>query len=1212
MSKKYLITWGMTLISLTLITWVVLIFMGDVKPQELTSPLADTQTVTKTEEVTRSELPLNPERLRQLEQLQTVNESYNTQYSNTLESVLVMSWVNDTHQAKTDIENLLTENISLQEFQKRLEKDYGIAMMTADARRLVEAYETQQEENTVHMARLENLQESNKQDIQNQELELIELSVDKALIENNIALSSRERIRDWLKLRLKGNEVFFESNHIERWEILSDTLRFLIHRHTSYRWWDINVFIDDILSDFVNLWIIQYGDIVQAEDEISFLPNIFFNLAAADEPTILSYEDLLLESIEYLSSKWNEWLTDIEKLILHLQIDILTDITIQKSIDVELRFMRDEIDEEDFEILRFQYYELLEEILLIKKTIDKPEWVLSLGDIQAFGLWYYEDDSEEIENLDPIAYIQSVDGYVIVENLKGSNRLGTFNMILYPWYSIETLANSEATIIFADDSILRIEPRSRVTLTWEISDITTTVERGSTWTRVVKPFLSWDRFVIEWDGVSLWVRGTSVYFSETERKVEVVDTHSPDAWVEVLGTDTVLSAWERLDLDNRTTSSTDREHILTENPQVGNYIRDDLRQLSLLLDDKRRWFHNNPLGINFGDDTYLDRLEAEITSSLPRSQNESNAIFQTAALRDIEVSKLSSKNIHFKITQDTIIYELEKSDNTLSEINTKRSAILEVSSDDITKIENKRELEERIQLWLAQDIILKPVVTPNDIKVAIDEFPVLSRQQEREVLKKAEEILRFDVLNNGNTIVSWEFDLPDMISGHELWIDDDIIITNWSSGDSNILDINEWIARRWSDTWWVRVRAELRLNTQHSIADFEFVIPERKKSHEEELKKIAKEYMEFLNSFGRYITRDMFYETNLAYSHDQQLTWSDIKSSAKTWWAKMIFEGTHVLSNGEIDRPSYNTFTHIYDSGMHEKWSYTWTLNNRYLEVSDISITFIHPVDESVTHTIENESAYLKNISTCNSPSLLIWEWCYELVAKADYDTDLHLRDKEGNSINNKAPKTAWTWLSITSDKSNDQSKNSQIRNTVRKSTLYNNQQLSIDWKKAMKWLITVDWETWVLIRTEEDSFLSYNLSGLANELGEDWAIEMSVRGEDLRRNDGSLYTLIHSPQNFYIAISLWDSWNNPFELYIIKSISQNNFQKINVPPNVDQWELIIKNNNWELYVYINGISVTSNPVYIDSIIDDIYIWNFNWWEYQWNWVIQQIRIFNL
>jgi len=37
-------------------------------------------------------------------------------------------------------------------------------------------------------------------------------------------------------------------------------------------------------------------------------------------------------------------------------------------------------------------------------------------------------------------------------------------MSLYSGYSIETLSNASATIIFSDESILRLEPSSRVTI----------------------------------------------------------------------------------------------------------------------------------------------------------------------------------------------------------------------------------------------------------------------------------------------------------------------------------------------------------------------------------------------------------------------------------------------------------------------------------------------------------------------------------------------------------------------------------------------------------------------------------------------------------------------------------------------------------------------------------------------------------------------------
>jgi len=64
---------------------------------------------------------------------------------------------------------------------------------------------------------------------------------------------------------------------------------------------------------------------------------IFISPAYAELAEEESYESLILDSIRFISSLPEAEMSDIRKRILHLQIDILTDLTIQSTIQVELR-----------------------------------------------------------------------------------------------------------------------------------------------------------------------------------------------------------------------------------------------------------------------------------------------------------------------------------------------------------------------------------------------------------------------------------------------------------------------------------------------------------------------------------------------------------------------------------------------------------------------------------------------------------------------------------------------------------------------------------------------------------------------------------------------------------------------------------------------------------------------------------------------------------
>ena len=118
-----------------------------------------------------------------------------------------------------------------------------------------------------------------------------------------------------------------------------------------------------------------------------------------------------------------------------------------------------------------------------------------------------------------------------MHNLNGSAKLGEENFSLYSGYGIETLGDSTATIVFSDESILRLEAFSRVNIsTPSSSNINVAVERGTIWTRVLKPLLSGDIFTIDSDGISLGVRGTSLAVTKgvSSTTINIVDSYTSD------------------------------------------------------------------------------------------------------------------------------------------------------------------------------------------------------------------------------------------------------------------------------------------------------------------------------------------------------------------------------------------------------------------------------------------------------------------------------------------------------------------------------------------------------------------------------------------------------------------------------------------------------------------------------------------------------------
>lgn len=135
-------------------------------------------------------------------------------------------------------------------------------------------------------------------------------------------------------------------------------------------------------------------------------------------------------------------------------------------------------------------------------------------------------------------------------------------MLLYPGYTLESFGNSEITLVFSDESILRLEENSRVTLTQSSENNGgINIEYGNIWARVIKPLFTQDSFKIESESISLAVRGTSVYLQKTQNSqltAYVVDsyvnkgTQSLKLTNSISGEDINLSAGEKYNSSDQT------------------------------------------------------------------------------------------------------------------------------------------------------------------------------------------------------------------------------------------------------------------------------------------------------------------------------------------------------------------------------------------------------------------------------------------------------------------------------------------------------------------------------------------------------------------------------------------------------------------------------------------------------------------------------------
>lgn len=201
-----------------------------------------------------------------------------------------------------------------------------------------------------------------------------------------------------------------------------------------------------------------------------------------------------------------------------------------------------------------------------------------------------------------------------------------------------------------------------------------------------------------------------------------------------------------------------------------------------------------------------------------------------------------------------------------------------------------------------------------------------------------------------------------------------------------------------------------------------------------------------------------------------------------------------------------------------------------------------------------------------------------------DYVSDWYKKDSSNNSRKN------WDDLTITS-------KWFDISDVVKEWTFVKNK----------SFVETKTWEKWIFLTNDWNSdFLKY--SGL--DLGNNFAIEIGVRGEDLNRwEDKTLYMLFNSSNSFQLYIKnnqlklLWKNklWNWLSEKY---NISEYIWQT-NISLEYNSWDPIIKIN----WITINPITGTDKNWYSTNLLE-IYVWSNSGKSNQWNWIIDYVKVY--
>jgi hypothetical protein len=207
---------------------------------------------------TKRELPLNPERLRQLEELQQIHTIYENAYEEHLARALHNSNIVLSDETRKAIESVLASDIySLSDILSTLRDEHNISLSPMDVEKLVESYRVEREEAQVHQARLEILKERNIEDTVQSELALIRLILETELSsQTSLTREERGRVSEVIMTRLGQNNNYYNAEISEKSELLRSALEFGLSRFTRLEPTVRQTVSESILGELQNLGIL--------------------------------------------------------------------------------------------------------------------------------------------------------------------------------------------------------------------------------------------------------------------------------------------------------------------------------------------------------------------------------------------------------------------------------------------------------------------------------------------------------------------------------------------------------------------------------------------------------------------------------------------------------------------------------------------------------------------------------------------------------------------------------------------------------------------------------------------------------------------------------------------------------------------------------------------------------------------------------------------
>lgn len=1140
---------------------------------------------------------LTPESQKQLDNIKELYSLEQKAFVNTVEGIFKKYKASLSHEDIKKLSDLVEATNDEAELKNNIDQDFGIKLLQSDMRNLISSKQKLKEEKDLELKRLEMFQEKHSSNLQKNTKELVMLTLKSALKENGtITALETQKIINHVSTKISEKDLPIKEQKTEFEKALILALKI----HSSLQSSEQTKLIEKLMWELKEIEIFEK----KTESTSYILQKVIADL----RHYIGSWKVYASETVS---------LTAEERQILILKTKVQIDRLVEQSIEAEILYNKASLTQAEYEDIIQQNLVQMEELSILKKSLEDDASAISLDAIQKYKLGSYRDDSTEVQSLPVLAYIQEKTGHVIIHNLYSSAKLWDENDSLYSGYGIETLADSTATIIFSDESILRLEPLSRVDISNPSdANINVKVENGTIWSRVLKPLLSGDVFTIDTGNISLWVRGTSLYISKgaAGTSIDIVDSYTQDGSPSVTLTEKSgwtareISKWKQVTIDssgNVNEVNMSRQQLFQSKAEVWEFVKDDLNYLSLLLDDRERWIYNTPIPVKNDSENFINKISGELQNSLPQNA-EKPYLIKNSELQWVSPTK---ENIYALLKKDILITAIKAkpSWNTSAKVNAVRNADF---SSIIDKLWGERKVEEYFDYNVTKDVASKTTLSASQIKDIFINFPETLKQSQQETLLKAKNELS---INGGSSVVTGNISLPLTLNGVQVI---------WDSENTSIIKNTGVVPVRTENADTI-LTAILTFWDFTTTKDFALTVVPRTPT----LQDVAYAYQEYLSwlltlsskipypaSIKEKLEWIIGWNFTLQWSPDEytlgpagNIRQPTFTQGDKNWhtpsatFTKGSEVYTHTFTLPTIQklpespteilaRVSNNFWDNFIEDNlskfnlstggwlsikdktitfpaMQEGVSITYSSNNWYYDFSwstwekdpecevdkpvTLTATFSHPGTTSISKT--------KSFIIPKEGGKEIGDDCYKLMAYSEYQKWTY--DLKYTEIINGATK-------LTSPSTN---------------------------KPAFSW--TAPNYAGIFPKRWTSEHLNYDISKL--ELGDDWAIEMSVRWEDLKRNDrnqswGAKNTGILSiPGQLYL-------FNKEYKLYKNDTNWLKDFNST-----ILNWYQELQITSKKLY--LNGWNLNLSDINMDNML---YIGAFHNKTQQWDWIIKNIKIY--